>query len=141
MSVVRLSGKRMGGSGFLVGLVERSAGTRGPTRGRFTASGLSRSDDTGATWTQLPLPPAPAAFRVDPLNESSVWLADAASQLFHSVDGGARWTLEAQLPAPVAAIAIDSDGTHLHVALAPGATPGEWDATIRVERRRVMLSP
>lgn len=102
---------------------------------RAAGSTLSRSDDGGAMWSALPSP-LPVLLAVDPLNERSVWLADGASKLYHSIDGGATWPLAAQFTAPLSAIVIESDGTHLHVA-----APGEWDATIRAARRRVMLSP
>ena len=103
--------------------------------GRYGAT-LSRSDDGGATWTQLPLPASYAGnLTIDPLSERSLWIASDRS-LYHSTDGGATWAFEGSLPRPIHGIVIDRNGARLHVRLDPDATPGEYDAVIRAERRR-----
>lgn len=97
---------------------------------------LSRSDDGGATWMQLPIPAFSAGIlTIDPLSDRSVWTA-YYRDLYHSADGGMTWTVEASFPRQIYGMAIDRDGSHLHVRLDPDATPGEFDAVIRSERRR-----
>lgn len=67
-----------------------------PSSGAFlarTASGLLRSDDAGASWRALALPPAgprSALVAVDPTNHDVVY-ATGAEGLYRSVDGGLSW--------------------------------------------------
>ena len=122
-----------------IGSVE-AAPSHPATLYRLTASGLSRSDDEGATWAPRTLPlSSGGSLRVDPLNEDSIWITAGSSQLWHSADGGASWSLAGQFAGPIAGVVIDGDGSHVHVALGRDVVPGEWDAPIRADRRRPAL--
>ncbi|HKS21919.1 MAG TPA: hypothetical protein VJZ76_03910 [Thermoanaerobaculia bacterium] len=96
-----------------------------------SANGLQRSDDSGATWRVLAAPSAIHRIGVDPLNESSLWIA-GGGKLWHSGDGGATWSDESgNLSAAVDELLVDRDGRHLHVLAG-----GVWDTVVRTERRR-----
>jgi photosystem II stability/assembly factor-like uncharacterized protein len=96
-----------------------------------SANGLQRSDDGGATWRNVNAPGAVDRIAVDPLSESSLWIA-GDGKLWHSADGGRTWEEETgNLPAAVEQLIVDRDGRHLHVLAG-----GVWDAVVRAPRRR-----
>ena len=100
----------------------------------YNAPNFQRSDDGGNTWRTLRNAPYDRAIAVDPLDEDSVWL-DA---LLHSTDGGKTWSSElgGLSEKAIAGYVIDRDGTHIHVYLDPTYATGEFDAVLRVVRRR-----
>jgi len=96
-----------------------------------SANGLQRSDDSGATWRALAAPSAIHRIGVDPLNESSLWIA-GGGKLWHSGNGGVTWSDESgNLPGAIDELLVDRDGRHLHVLAG-----GVWDTVVRTERRR-----
>ena len=84
------------------------------------AVGVFRSEDGGATWTQLPLPNLSATdVAVDPATPDVVYAAigrifgDASNGIYKSTDGGEHWTkLAGGLPA-------STDMGRISVAIAP----------------------
>jgi hypothetical protein len=63
-----------------------------------TDAGLFRSTDSGATWTQLGLPPAPGVVEVDPTAGGQIIFAASTGGLHKSTNAGASWSLV--LPTP-----------------------------------------
>ncbi len=84
-----------------------------PRSGAFFArveDGLLRSDDGGATWARVSLPPAPARrgphwVAVDPTNHMVIY-AEGTGGLYRTADDAASWDL--LLPPPVAGAAVQA---------------------------------
>lgn len=99
----------------------------------FYGHDLQRSDDGGTSWRRLRNADT-LSLLVDPLNADSVWLG----ALEHSIDGGTTWTKElgGLSEDSIGGYVIDRDGTHFHVYLNSTRLSGEFDAVLRIERRR-----
>lgn len=79
-----------------------------PASGAFyasTKSGLSRSDDGGATWRDVPLPPETYEITIDPLEHTTLYAAGAGG-LFKSDDDAATWNLILPTDEAVRAVAV-----------------------------------
>jgi len=101
-------------------------------------SALVRSDDAGATWRQLPLPPGASfvsSVSIDPINADSVWVC-FDRRLYQSTDGGVTWTMQAQFDDRITGLTIENDGQHMHVTLDAAGRPAEWDLLLRDGHRR-----
>jgi photosystem II stability/assembly factor-like uncharacterized protein len=55
-----------------------------------TANALLRSDDGGATWSQIPFPDSPFAIAVSP-DGRTIALVTKSTEFFRSEDGGRTW--------------------------------------------------
>ena len=98
-----------------------------------TRDGLSRSDDAGATWTAVSLPPSPRAVAVDPTDHTTLYVAGAAG-LYKTADDAATWTLVLPLTERALRIAVSpADSQLVYLAL---TGPQSISADFRLLRSR-----
>ena len=73
------------GSGLDVHPVSGNVYIAGPT-------GVARSEDRGATWTDLNLPEGALLVTADPQDEAKLYAAAESGVVYRSVDGGSTWS-------------------------------------------------
>lgn len=96
---------------------------------------LYRSTDGGQTWTANAVPNDEHVWSVaaDPRLAGTVYIATTRGDVYRSRNGGVTWTLlTANLPRGVQEIALNHDGSILHVA----TDRGMWERQVRTSRRR-----